>query len=178
MATACRHSHSDARAPERRLAEFFQREIAPRIGSFEAERVEARARFITTAIAFAAAIPTLLYVIWPLDPGWAVLATAVPLAIGVTVLGSQQRKFRHRIRDLIMPAICAAIGDLQHSAGDESAVPFEDLESLGCCRTTTAGRSTTYSRGAIAAPASSWRKPGFAGAAEVGGGPPARCFAG
>jgi hypothetical protein len=56
------------------LAEFFQREIAPRIGSFEAERVEARARFITTAIAFAAAIPTLLYVIWPLDPGWAVLA--------------------------------------------------------------------------------------------------------
>jgi hypothetical protein len=131
MATAFRHSHSDARAPERRLAEFFQREIAPRIGSFEAERVEARARFITTAIAFAAAIPILLYVLWPLDPGWAVLATAVPLAIGVTVLSSQQRKFRHRVRDLVMPAICAAIGDLQHGAGDASAVPFDDLESLG-----------------------------------------------
>jgi hypothetical protein len=44
------------------------------------------------------------------------------------VLGSQQRKFRNRIRDLVMPAICRVAGDLQHSAGEAPGIPFDDLE--------------------------------------------------
>jgi hypothetical protein len=53
-----------------------------------------------------------------------------------------------------MPAICEAAGELQHGAGDAPGIPFDDLEQQGCCRATTAARSTTCSRGAIATPAS------------------------
>jgi hypothetical protein len=130
MATALCSSPTGSSAPDRELAWIFEREIAPHIRGLETERAEGRARFITTAIAFAAAIPVLLYVIWPLDPGWALLAAAVPLAVGVTVLRSQQRKFRHRVRDLVMPAICEAIGDLRHRAGG-APIPFDHLERLG-----------------------------------------------
>jgi hypothetical protein len=131
MATALRSSPTGSNTPDRQLARLFEREIAPHIRSLAAERAEGRARFITTASAFAIGIAALLYALWPVDPGWAALAAAVPLAIGVNVLGSQQRKFRHRVRDLVMPAICQAAGELQHGAGDAPGIPFDDLEQLG-----------------------------------------------
>jgi hypothetical protein len=131
MATALRSSPTGSSVPDRQLARLFEREIAPHIRSLAAERAEGRARFITTASAFAIGIAALLYALWPVDPGWALLAAAVPLAIGVNVLSSQQRKFRHRVRDLVMPAICQAAGELQHGAGDAPGIPFDDLEQQG-----------------------------------------------
>ena len=129
MATALRSPPAGPR--DRQLARLFQREIAPQLPALEAERAQRRARFITTAIIFAAGIPILPGVLWPLEPGWAVLATVIALALGVHALGSQQRRFRHRVRDLVMPAICQAVGDLEHSAGSAPGIPFDDLESLG-----------------------------------------------
>jgi Protein of unknown function (DUF3137) len=59
------------------------------------------------------------------------VGTVIALVIGMHLLGSQQQRFRHRVRDLVMPAICRAIGDLRHSAGSAPGIPFDDLESLG-----------------------------------------------
>ena len=129
MATALRSPRAGPR--DRQLARLFQREIAPHIPSLEAERAQGRARFIIMAIVFAVGIPILLGLLWPLRPGWAVLAAVIALALGVHVLGSQQRRFRHRVRDLVMPAICEAVGDLRHSAGSAPGIPFDDLERLG-----------------------------------------------
>jgi hypothetical protein len=129
MATALRSSRTGPR--HRELARVFQREIAPHIPSLEAERAQGRTSFITTAIAFAVGIPIVLGVLWPLDPGWAVLGTVAALVVGAHVLGGQQRRFRNRVRDLVMPAICRVVGDLQHEAGSAPGIPFDDLESLG-----------------------------------------------
>jgi hypothetical protein len=129
MATALHSSRSVA--PDRDLEKLFRREIAPHLGPLEAERVERRARFVTTAIAIAAGGMLLLYVLWPLDPGWAAIAALITLAVGLQVLGRQQRQFRHRLRDLVMPSICRVAGDLQHGTGDAPGIPFHDLEKLG-----------------------------------------------
>jgi len=134
MATALHASDPGSSAPDRGLEKLFRREIAPHVKALEAARIEGRAGFITTAIAFAAGSAFLLYVMWPLDPGWAALAAVVALAVGVKVLGSQARRFRHRVRDLVMPAICRAAGDLQHGTGDAFGIPFDDLERLGLLR--------------------------------------------
>jgi hypothetical protein len=131
MATALRSSRAGAGTRDSQLARLFQREVAPHLPSLEAERAQGRARFIATAIGFAVGIPILLGVLWPLEPGWAVLATVIALVIGLHMLGNQQRRFRQRVRDLVMPAICEAVGDLRHSAGSAPGIPFDDLESLG-----------------------------------------------
>jgi Protein of unknown function (DUF3137) len=131
MATALRPSPPGSSAPEARLPQLFRREIAPHLEALEAERVKARARFVATAIVFAVGIAALVALTSPLESGWGMLATVIALAVGVNALGSRQRKFRHRVRDLTMPAICAAVGDLQHSTGDAPAIPFDDLERLG-----------------------------------------------
>jgi hypothetical protein len=129
MATALHASRSSA--PDWDLEKLFRREIAPHVEALEAERVERRARFITTAIAFAAGSMLLLYVLWPLERGWAAIAAVIALAVGLHVLGRQQRQFRERLRDLVMPAICQVAGDLQHGTGDAPDIPFHDLEQLG-----------------------------------------------
>lgn len=129
MATALRSTPAGPRDPQ--LARLFRREIAPHLPSLEAERAQGRARFITTAIAFAVGVPIALALLWSFDPGWAVLGGVLALALGVHVLGGQQRRFRHRVRDLVMPAICQAVGDLRHSAGAAPGIPFDELESLG-----------------------------------------------
>jgi hypothetical protein len=131
MATALRSSQPGTRMPDRELTRVFHREIAPHIEALEAERKKGGARFMTTAVAFACAIMIMLGVLWPIDPGWAAVATVFALALGIGVLGSQQRKFRHRVRDLVMPAICKVAGDLQHGTGDAPGIPFDDLERLG-----------------------------------------------
>ena len=129
MATVLRSTRAGPH--DRQLARLFQHQIAPQLPALEAERAQGRTRFVATAIVFAAGIPILWAVLWPLEPGWAVLALVLALALGMHVLGSQQRRFRHRVRDLVMPAICEAVGDLRHSAGSAPAIPFDDLESLG-----------------------------------------------
>jgi hypothetical protein len=131
MATALSSSHARPDAPDREFARIFEREIAPHVKAMDGERIEGRARLITTAIAFAAGVPMLLYVLWPLDRGWAAVAAFVAAVIGLKVLDGQQRHFRCRVRDLVMPAICEAVGDLRHSAGGAPAIPFDDLERLG-----------------------------------------------
>jgi hypothetical protein len=65
------------------------------------------------------------------DHGGTVLATVIAVAFGVHVLGREQRRFRRRVRDLVMPAICRAVGDLRHCAGSAPGIPFDELESLG-----------------------------------------------
>jgi hypothetical protein len=129
MATALNAARPGAR--DRDLEILFRREIAPHLGPLEAERVARRARFITTALAFAAGGLLLPYVLWPLDPGWAVLTAVIALALGIYVLGRQQRQFRDRLRDLVMPAICEVAGDLAHGTGDAPSIPFHALEDLG-----------------------------------------------
>ena len=87
MAMALRSPRTGPR--DHQLARFFQREIAPYIPSLEAARAQGRSDFITTAIAFAVGIPIVLGVLWPLDPGWAVLGAVVALVIGLHMLGRQ-----------------------------------------------------------------------------------------
>ena len=131
MASALRTSRARLGGRDLQLARLFQREIAPHLPGLEAERARGHSRFVTTAAAFAAGIAILLGVLWPLDRLWAVVGAVVALVIGLHVLGSQQRRFRHRVRDLVMPAICRAIGDLRHSVGSAPGIPFDDLENLG-----------------------------------------------
>jgi len=131
MATALRSPRAGARAPERRLAQFFRREVAPHIAALDAERARRRSKFIATATGSALGLPVLVAALWPLGQEWAVLAGVVGLAIAVNVLAQQQRSFRHHLRALVMPAICRAIGGLQHRAGEAPEIPFDDLERLG-----------------------------------------------
>ena len=131
MASALRTSRARLGIRDPQLARLFEREIAPHLPRLEAERAQGRSRFVTTATAFTVGIAILLGVLWPLDRLWAALGAVVALAIGWHVLGSQQRRFRHRVRDLVMPAICRAIGDLRYSAGSAPGIPFDDLESVG-----------------------------------------------
>jgi hypothetical protein len=131
MATALSPSRAGSGTRDSQLARLFRREIAPHLPALEAERAHGRSRFFTIAIIFALGIPILLAVLWPLDRVWAVVGTVIALVIGMQLLGSQQRRFQHRVRDLVMPAICRAIGDLHHSAGSASGIPFDDLESVG-----------------------------------------------
>lgn len=129
MATVLRSTPARSRDPK--LVRLFEREIAPQVPALEAERAQGRAWFIITALAFALAIPILLGLLWPVDPGWATLAAVLMLVFGLHMLAAEQRRFRHRVRDLVMPAVCQAAGDLRHSAGDAPGIPFEELESLG-----------------------------------------------
>jgi Protein of unknown function (DUF3137) len=131
MATALSPSRPGPGTRDPQLARLFGREIAPHLPALEAERAQGRSRFITMAVGFGAGAMVLLMVLWPLDRVWAIVATAIALVIGMHMLGRQQRRFRHRVRDLVMPAICRAIGDLRHSAGSAPGIPFDDLESLG-----------------------------------------------
>jgi Protein of unknown function (DUF3137) len=131
MATALRSSHVGSSAPDWRLERIFRREIAPHIKALEAERGQGRTRLITTAVGIVCVLMVLIGALWPLDHAWAAVAVVVVLAVGVNVLGSQQRRFRHRVRDLVMPAICETVGDLQHSTGDAAAIPFQELERVG-----------------------------------------------
>ena len=130
MASALRSSRGSS-APDWQLDRIFRREVAPHIKTLEAERMQGRTRFITTAVGIVCVLMVLIGALWPLDHAWAVVALVVVFAIGINLLGSQQRRFRHRLRDLIMPAICETVGDLRHSAGDAPAIPFHDLERLG-----------------------------------------------
>lgn len=125
------YGSTSAGSPDARFGRLFHREIAPHLPALEAERVQGRARFITTAIAFACGIPMVVWVLWPLKPVFAGFAGVVTLAGGLHMLGREQRRFRRRLRDLVMPAICQALGDLRHSAGSAPGIPFDDLESLG-----------------------------------------------
>jgi hypothetical protein len=129
MATVLRPTPAGSRDP--RLKRLFQREIAPQVPALEAERAQGRTWFIITALAFALAIPILVALLWPVDPGWAILAAVLMLVFGLHMLGAEQRRFRHRLRDLVMPAVCQAAGDLRHSAGSAPGIPFDELESLG-----------------------------------------------
>jgi Protein of unknown function (DUF3137) len=131
MATALSPSRPGPGTCDPQLARLFGREIAPHLPALEAERAQGRSRFITMAVGFGAGAMVLLMVLWPLDRVWAIVGTAIALVIGLHMLGRQQRRFRHRVRDLVMPAICRAIGDLRHSAGSAPGIPFDDLESMG-----------------------------------------------
>jgi hypothetical protein len=131
MATAFRSSSTGSSAPDWRLDRVFRREVAPHLKMLEAERVQGRSRFITTAVGIVCVLMVLVGALWPLDHAWAAIAVVVVLALGVNRLASQQLRFRHRVRDLVMPAICETVGDLQHSTGDAPAIPFHELERLG-----------------------------------------------
>ena len=131
MATALYSSRPGPRRRDPQLQRLFRRQIAPHVAALEAERIQGRVRFIITAVAFACGIPIALAVLWPLNPGWAVVAAVITFALGGHALGSQQRRFRQRVRDLVMPAICEAIGDVRHSAGSAPGMPFDELERLG-----------------------------------------------
>ena len=131
MATALRSSRAGARTPERRLGQIYRREIAPQIATLDAERARRRGKFIATATGSALGLPVLVAALWPLGPEWALLVGVVGLAIAVNVLAQQQRSFRHYLRALVMPAICRAIGGLQHRAGKAPEIPFDELERLG-----------------------------------------------
>ena len=129
MATTLRPTPTSSRDP--RLKRLFQREIAPQVPALETERAQVRAWFIITALAFALAIPILLALLWPIDSGWAILVAVLMTVLGLHMLGGEQRRFRRRVRDLVMPAICEAVGDLRHSAGSAPGISFDELESLG-----------------------------------------------
>jgi hypothetical protein len=131
MATALSPSRAGSGTRNSQLARLFRREIAPHLTALEAERSQGRSRFFTVAIILAVGIPILLAGLWPLDRMWAIVGAVLALAIGLHMLGRQQRRFRDRVRDLVMPAICRAIGDLRHSAGSAPGIPFDDLENFG-----------------------------------------------
>jgi Protein of unknown function (DUF3137) len=131
MARAPGSPHAGTSAPERRLTAAFRREIAPKIARLDAERAKRRAQFIATAAGCGLGVPALAAVLWRFDSGWAMAVAVIGLAIGVNLLAQQQRSFRHHLRRLVMPAICQAIGDLRHHAGEAPGVPFDDLASLG-----------------------------------------------
>jgi hypothetical protein len=131
MATALSSTRAGARTPERRLAQIFRREVAPHIAALDAERARRRGKFLATAIGAAVALPALVLALWPLGHEWALLVGVVGVAIAVNVLAQQQRSFRHHLRTLVMPAICRAIGGLQHRAGEAAEISFDDLERLG-----------------------------------------------
>jgi hypothetical protein len=131
MATALRSPAAGSGAAERRLARLFRREIAPRVAALDAERAKRRGQFLATVVGCGLAVPALVAVLWPLDPGWAIVAGVIGLAIGAKVLARQQRSFHDHLRRLVMPAICEAIGELQHTTGAAPGVPLDELTSLG-----------------------------------------------
>lgn len=127
MATAL----SRLQASDPGLARLFRREIAPHLKALEAERATRRTRFVATATALAVGVAALFGWVWWIGHGWAWIIGLVVLALGLQALAHQQRRFRERVRDLVMPAICRAIGDIRHSGGSASGIPFDDLEDLG-----------------------------------------------
>jgi Protein of unknown function (DUF3137) len=131
MARALGSPHIGISAPEKRLAAAFRREIAPRIAALDAERARRRAQFVATAVGCGLGVPALAAVLWRFDAGGAVAVAVIGLAIGLNLMAQQQRSFRHHLRRLVMPAICQAIGDLQHHAGEAPGIPFDELANLG-----------------------------------------------
>ena len=131
MASALSSSRAGARTPERRLGQIYRREVAPQIAALDAERARRRGKFFATAIGCALGLPVLVAALWPFGPEWALLVGVIGLAIAINVLAQQQRSFSHHLRALVMPAICRAIGGLQHRAGKAPEIPFDELERLG-----------------------------------------------
>ena len=131
MATALSSLCAGSRAPERRLAQIFRREVAPHITALAAERTRRRSQFFATALGAALALPALVGALWPLGHEWALSVGVIGAAIAINVLAQQQRGFRHQLRALVMPAICRAAGDLQHRVGEAPGLPFDELEHLG-----------------------------------------------
>jgi Protein of unknown function (DUF3137) len=129
MATTLRPTPAGSRDAKPQC--LFQREIRPHVPALEVERAQGRVWFIITALASAIAIPILTALLWPVDRGWAIVAAVLMLAFGLHMLAAEQRRFRHRARDLVMPAVCQAAGDLRHSAGSAPGIPFDEIESLG-----------------------------------------------
>jgi hypothetical protein len=131
MATVLRSPPAGPGPPERRLAQIFRREVAPHIAALDAERARRRGRFLATAGGAALALPFLVAALWPFERDWALLAGVLGLVVALNLLARQQRSFRDHLRALVMPAVCRAIGGLEHHTGEAAELPFAELERLG-----------------------------------------------
>jgi hypothetical protein len=61
----------------------------------------------------------------------ALFAGVVVLALGLVVMQAIQRRYRHLVRRAVMPAVCAAIGDLSHDVGGASDLNLGELARIG-----------------------------------------------
>jgi hypothetical protein len=131
MATAFSSPRGGSRTAERRLGPIFRHEVAPQIAALDAERARRRGKFLATAGGAGVALPALVGALWPAGFEWALAVGVLGGAIALNLLGQQQRSFRHHLRALVMPAICRAIGDLEHRVGKAPGIPFDELERQG-----------------------------------------------
>ena len=122
---------SRSNQPQKRLSLLFQRQVAPELEELEALRQQQRQRFLLAAIATAAAVVGVPYLLWPIAFSWAVGSAIVLAAIGAVLLQHLTVVYQNAVRRVVMPAVCEAIGDITHTVGAAPDLNFRTLKKIG-----------------------------------------------
>lgn len=124
------------------FAAIFEREIAPELGALEVRRKTALAtsrKRLWLSLGIAAVLGGAVAVM---------SQSLVPLfvfgvlggLVGVILAGIAQSGYRGAVAELVMPKLCAFLGDMTYSGRDRSEFPVRSVRSLGLVGTYTSAR--------------------------------------
>ena len=129
MAAVFSKAHARQSDDDRRLSDLFERSVAPSLGDLERRRLGLRGRYLIIVAGMLGGIVLPLLLLQDLH--YALLAAVVALAIGYVLLQITQRSYSNEVRRTVMPAVCAAIGDIAHGAGSAPDLNFDFLREIG-----------------------------------------------
>jgi hypothetical protein len=128
MAAVLSKRHS-RQSDDGRLSDLFERSVAPSLGDLERRRLGLRGRYLLILVGILGGIALALLSLQDLHH--ALLAAVVAFAIGYVLLQITQRSYTNEVRRTVMPAVCAAIGDLAHTTGSAPDLNFDFLKEIG-----------------------------------------------
>jgi hypothetical protein len=116
---------------EKRFTVLFRRQIAPRLKDLGAERQRLRQRYLLILAGFGGLLGVDVALLWQVGLPLVVVSVIGLGALGWFLLRQLERRFHDQLRAAVMPALCEAIGDLEHAVGGAPGLDFHALERLG-----------------------------------------------
>ena len=126
MAAALKRTAEQA---EHRLAKLFRREVTPNLAELERHRRQHRLSYLALLAGMLGGI--FLVFLLAQNLHHALTGNVVVLALGLLLMQGIERSYRNRVRRTVMPAICGAVGDLNHGTGAAPDLSLDRLAQIG-----------------------------------------------
>lgn len=114
----------------KRFTMLFRRQVAPKVPDLETARLRLRQLCLLILAGIGGLLAIDLALLWRFGPPLAIVSAVALGALGFVVLRHLQRSFDGRLRTLVMPVLCEAIGDIAHATGGAPGLDFNALEKL------------------------------------------------
>jgi hypothetical protein len=111
------------------LSALFERSVAPRLGDLEQRRRRLRGRYLLILAGMLGGI--VLALLWRQDLPYGLFVGVAVLLVGSALLQHTQRSYANEVRRTVMPAVCAAIGDIAHGTGSAPDLDLDFLREIG-----------------------------------------------